>query len=200
MPKKVDHEQRRAMIATAAASCIADQGLQGTTMRAIALSSDVSKGIVEHYFADKDEVIAAALEQMNIRYLRREQRQTRGLTGLDALRGRLHAILPLRSDSRDEWKIRLCFWSVAAIETGRGREQQKRLKLTRKRYENDLQEAVELGEIPAQTDIKQVAGDLTLFMAGACCGAMLEPRYYSARHLRELIERTLQNLTREPIP
>ncbi|HAN67382.1 MAG TPA: TetR family transcriptional regulator, partial [Halieaceae bacterium] len=76
MPKQVDHEQRRAMIASAAARCIAENGLQGTTMRAIALSSGVSKGIVEHYFTDKDAVIAAALEQMNLRYVRREQRLT----------------------------------------------------------------------------------------------------------------------------
>ncbi|MBM68925.1 MAG: hypothetical protein CME43_05560 [Haliea sp.] len=199
MPKKVDHEQRRAMIASAAARCIAEQGLQGTTMRAIAQSSGVSKGIVEHYFADKDAVIAAALEQMNARYMRREQRLTTGRTGLDALRARLNAVLPLNTESREEWKIRLCFWSVAAIEPQHRREQQKRLALTRKRYHGDLETALESGEIHAGADLARIAGDLTVFMAGACCGALLDSRYYSARHLRELIERTLHNLTREDI-
>lgn len=197
MPKQVDHEQRRAMIASAAARCIAENGLQGTTMRAIALSSGVSKGIVEHYFTDKDAVIAAALEQMNLRYVRREQRLTAGLSGLDALRARLHAILPLSSEARDEWKIRLCFWSVAAIEPEHRREQQKRLGLTRRRYQGDLEEAVKNGEISAQADLTQLAGDLTLSMAGACCAALLDSSYYSARYLRSLIERTLNNLTRE---
>lgn len=199
MPKQVDHEQRRVMIAAAAARCIAEQGLQGATMRAIALSSGVSKGIVEHYFADKDAVIAAALEQMNLRYLRREQRLTSGLTGLTALRARLNAILPLNTESREEWKIRLCFWSVAAIEHQHRREQQKRLALTRGRYHGDLKAALENGEIRAGEDLGQIAGDLTVFMAGACCGALLDSRYYSARHLRDLIERTLHTLTREPI-
>jgi AcrR family transcriptional regulator len=199
MPKKVDHEQRRSMIASAAAHCIAEQGLQGATMRAIALRSGVSKGIVEHYFADKDAVIAAALDQMNVRYIRREQRLTAGLTGLKALRARLNAILPLNTESREEWKIRLCFWSVAAIEPSHRREQQKRLALTRKRYQGDLEAAVKTGEIRTEADLTRLAGDLTVFMAGACCGALLDSRYYSARHLRELIERTLHTLTREPI-
>tara|TARA_R100000005_G_scaffold96732_1_gene86963 strand:+ start:6713 stop:7279 length:567 start_codon:yes stop_codon:yes gene_type:complete len=187
------------MIASAAAHCIAEQGLQGATMRAIALRSGVSKGIVEHYFADKDAVIAAALDQMNVRYIRREQRLTAGLTGLKALRARLNAILPLNTESREEWKIRLCFWSVAAIEPSHRREQQKRLALTRKRYQGDLEAAVKTGEIRTEADLTRLAGDLTVFMAGACCGALLDSRYYSARHLRELIERTLHTLTREPI-
>tara|TARA_R110000772_G_scaffold48719_5_gene111348 strand:- start:47043 stop:47645 length:603 start_codon:yes stop_codon:yes gene_type:complete len=198
MPKQVDHEQRRAMIASAAARCIAEQGLQGATMRAIALGSGVSKGIVEHYFADRQAVIAAALEQMNLRYLRREQRLTAGLTGLAALRARLNAILPLHRESREEWKIRLCFWSMAAIEPAHRREQQKRLALTRRRYHDDLEAARENGEIHPDADLAQIAGDLTAFMAGACCGALLDSRYYSARHLRDLIERTLHTLTREP--
>jgi AcrR family transcriptional regulator len=198
MPKKVDHEQRRAMIANAAARCIAEQGLQGATMRAIAQGSGVSKGIVEHYFADREAVIAAALEQMNLRYLRREQRLTAGLTGLDALRARLHAVLPLSSECREEWKIRLCFWSVAAIHPQHRRDQQKRLALTRERFHRDLEAALARGEIRAEANLAQVAGDLTAFMAGACCGALLDSRYYSARHLRELIERTLHTLTREP--
>ncbi|MDP4650136.1 MAG: TetR family transcriptional regulator, partial [Haliea sp.] len=70
MPKQVDHQQRRAMIASSAARCIAEHGLQGATVRAIALSSGVSKGIVEHYFTDKDAVIAAALAPRTVRYVR----------------------------------------------------------------------------------------------------------------------------------
>ena len=197
MPKKVDHEQRRTVIATAAAQCIAELGMQGTTMRAIAQSSGFSKGIVEHYFTDKDEVISAALAQMNARYLAREEHLTAGLSGLSALRARLHCILPLDKASREEWKIRLCFWSVATSDKTHGRAQSKRLSLTRKRYQKDLIQAVELREIPQNSDLGQVAEELSLFMAGVACGALLEPRYYSARYLRRLIDRTLDHLTRE---
>lgn len=200
MPKQVDHHQRRAMIAAAAASCIAGQGLQGTTMRVIAQSAGVSKGIVEHYFANKDEVIEAALEQVNVRYLAREKKLTAGLTGLSALRARLRCVLPLEGDSRQAWKIRLCFWSVAAIHPETRREQQTRLKLTRGRYLQDLRAAQDNGEIPSLSNPEQIATDLGLLMAGAACGALLDPHYYSRKYLTSLIERTLEHLTREPQP
>lgn len=200
MPKQVDHQQRRASIATAAAACIAEQGLQGTTMRVIAQHAGVSKGIVEHYFANKDEVIEAALEQMNLRYLAREQELTAGLSGLAALRARLCCVLPLDADSRQAWKIRLCFWSVAAIHPETRREQQTRLALTRERYLQDLQAAQRNGEIRAMAEPGQVATDLGLLMAGAACGALLDPEYYSRDYLESLIDRTLDHLTREPQP
>lgn len=200
MPKQVDHQQRRAMIAAAAAGCIAEQGLQGTTMRVIAQCAGVSKGIVEHYFANKDEVIEAALEQMNARYLDRERELTGGQRGLVALRARLRCVLPLEADSRRAWKIRLCFWSVAAIHPEARRDQQTRLALTRERYLQDLRDARDNGEIRDLPDLEQVATDLGLLMAGAACGALLDPDYYSSTYLESLIDRSLEHLTREPQP
>lgn len=198
MPKQVDHQQRRAMIAAAAAAVIAEQGLQGTTMRVIAQQAGVSKGIVEHYFANKDEVIEAALEQMNLRYLAREQELTAGLTGLAALRARLYCVLPLDSESRKAWKIRLCFWSLASIHPEARHEQQARLALTRERYLQDLRAAEQEGDVPAVTQLDQAATDLGLLMAGAACAALLDPEYYSRDYLASLIDRTLDHLTREP--
>ena len=37
-------------------------------------------------------------------------------------------------------------------------------------------------------------------MAGAACGALLDPEYYSRDYLESLIDRTLDHLTREPQP
>ena len=97
MPKIVDHDERREFIARVCAEVIAEHGLEQATLREIAARSGVSKGIVEHYFANKDDVIAAALEWVNQRYLRREQRNTAGKHGLDALAARLRcAPLPCR--------------------------------------------------------------------------------------------------------
>jgi AcrR family transcriptional regulator len=197
MPKQVDHQQRRAMIAAAAANCIAKQGLQGTTMRVIAECAGVSKGIVEHYFTNKDAVIAAALEQVNAGYLGRERELTAGLSGLLALQARLRCVLPLDAESRQAWKIRLCFWSVAAIHTENQRGQQIRLALTRERYLQDLREAHQNGDIPQLPNLEQIATDLGLLMAGAACGALLDPDYYSPAYLERLIDRTLEYLTLE---
>ncbi|MDY0005737.1 MAG: TetR/AcrR family transcriptional regulator [Spongiibacteraceae bacterium] len=197
MPKRVNHAERRAMIASAAASCIAEVGLDGASLRVIAQRCGVSKGIVEHYFKSREAVIAAALEQMNARYLAREEQLTAGLRGLDALRARLRCILPLDDESRQEWKIRLCFWGLAAIDPAAREAQQTRLALTRERYRQDLAQACEDGSIAPPVSLVSAAMDLSLFMAGASCGALLDPDAYTQTYLQQLINRTLAQLEEE---
>lgn len=195
VPKMVDHTERRAAIALAAAAAIAEIGLDGTTVREIARRSGFSKGIVEHYFTGKADIIAAALGQMNARYLYREKQQTAGLRGLAALRARMHCVMPLDKETRQEWKIRLAFWSVAAIDDDARKEQRLRLKLTRERFQADLEQAVELGEINRACNTAQMATKLGLFMVGSSCSALMDTRYYNKAFLIELIEDNLQQLT-----
>ena len=200
MPRIVDHEQRRAAIARVAALTIAEIGLERATMREIAARSGVSKGIVEHYFANRDEVIETALEWANARYVARETRRTRGLQGLESLRARLLCVLPLTAESRQEWKIRLCFWSVAAVDPQARRAQRARLDLTRERLVADLETARVLGQTPAGTDAAAAANELIHLVAGLACDALLDPAYYSRAYLLAMIDKTLNRLNGRTAP
>jgi len=200
MPRIVDHEQRRAAIARVAALTIAEIGLERATMREIAARSGVSKGIVEHYFANRDEVIETALEWANARYVARETRRTRGLQGLESLRARLLCVLPLTAESRQEWKIRLCFWSVAAVDPQARRAQRARLDLTRERFVADLETARVLGQTPAGTDAAAAANELIHLVAGLACDALLDPAYYSRAYLLAMIDKTLNRLNGRTAP
>ena len=200
MPRIVDHEQRRAAIARVAALTIAEIGLERATMREIAARSGVSKGIVEHYFANRDEVIETALEWANARYVARETRRTRGLQGLESLRARLLCVLPLTAESRQEWKIRLCFWRVAAVDPQARRAQLARLDLTRERFVADLETARVLGQTPAGTDAAAAANELIHLVAGLACDALLDPAYYSRAYLLAMIDKTLNRLNGRTAP
>lgn len=59
--KKVDHDQRRLEVAVAAATIIADQGLEALTTRNLAMAMGCSIGVLSHYFLNKDEIVIAAL-------------------------------------------------------------------------------------------------------------------------------------------
>ena len=195
MPRIVDHAERRAAIARSAALAIAELGLEQATMREIAARSGVSKGIVEHYFANRDEVIETALEWANARYVAREARRTRGLQGIDALRERLLCVLPLGAESRQDWKIRLCVWSVAAVTPGARKAQRARLDRTRERFVADLEAARALGQVPAGNDPVAGANELMHLVAGLACDALLDPRYYDRPYLLGLIDTTINRLT-----
>lgn len=194
MPKIVDHDQRREFIARVCSEIIAEQGLEQATIREIAARTGFSKGIIEHYFDDKDHVIDMALAWVNARYERRERRATAGLHGLDALRARLCCVMPLTRSATQDWKIRLRFWSLAAIDADLQGAQSERLKATRERFEHDIGEALALGEVHANIDIVTTANLLTHFISGVCCHALIAPAFYNKRYLKAVAEEVVADL------
>jgi AcrR family transcriptional regulator len=194
LPKIVNHEERREFIARVSADIIADQGLEQATIREIALRTGFSKGVIEHYFDDKEHIIDMALNWVNERYMVRERKLTEGKAGLAALHARLTGALPLTKESVQEWKIRLRFWSIAAVQNDLHSLQSRRLTLTRQRYEQDLQEAKELGELHTEIDNTHAADLLIHFVSGVSCNALIAPTYYSKRYMKELIDTVIDDV------
>lgn len=55
-------EQRREALILATLSLIAEQGVAGATVRAIASRAEVTPGLIRHHFSSKDDLILAAYE------------------------------------------------------------------------------------------------------------------------------------------
>lgn len=55
-------EQRKEALILATLSLIAEQGVGGATVRAIATRADVTQGMIRHYFSSKEELVTAAYE------------------------------------------------------------------------------------------------------------------------------------------
>jgi AcrR family transcriptional regulator len=195
MPKIVDHEQRRAEIAEIAAQLIAEGGLEAATMREIARRSGFSKGIIEHYFDDKSELIDAALAWANERYFERVGRVTAGLVGLDALRARLTATVPTTPALRNEWKIRLIFWSIAAIDPVLQRQQAARTRDAVAHFAGDLEAAEARGEIRRLPSIDSAARQVLFAATGLSCAILHNPRTYNKNTVEEEIERIVSTST-----
>lgn len=62
--RREGEEARRAALIQATLDCIAEGGPQAATVRAIALRAGVTQGLIRHYFATKEELIAAAHESL----------------------------------------------------------------------------------------------------------------------------------------
>ncbi|HQR05162.1 MAG: TetR family transcriptional regulator [Proteobacteria bacterium] len=200
MPKVVDPEERREHIARVSAQTIAEIGLEQTTMREIAQRAGVSKGVVEHYFTNKEEVIDSALAWMNARYIRRETRHLARHQGLAALRARLYCALPLTPESVHEWKIRLRFWSLATVSETARDAQRRRLNLTRNRFVTDLEQARQMREIPQRINCADIADTLMHFVAGLACNALLDPDHYHKIYLRSAVDKAVAQLAKGVTP
>ncbi|RUL52035.1 TetR/AcrR family transcriptional regulator [Lysinibacillus antri] len=62
MPKIVNHEERKALIAKATWSVIAREGLGGASVRSIAKEANLSLGAVRHYFNTQEELLEFAMK------------------------------------------------------------------------------------------------------------------------------------------
>lgn len=195
MPKIVDHEARRKEISEVAAKLIASGGLEAATFREVARSSGYSKGVIEHYFDNKDALIGGALDWANYNYVQRVSASTKNLAGLAALRKRMEAILPLNKTVRDEWKVRMVFWSEAAINSGMRSGQAKRFELAVQMYGADLDHAAALGEIPPNSNSAELAERLFMGVIGACTFSLYNASRYGETFLLAEIEHLIAALS-----
>jgi TetR/AcrR family transcriptional regulator, transcriptional repressor of bet genes len=81
---------RREQICRAAATVISREGFAGTTMRMVAEEAGVSTGMLNHYFANRQDLLEQALVFVSERA---QARMREAIDGIPAGRGRLAALL-----------------------------------------------------------------------------------------------------------
>ena len=119
MPKKVDHESRRRLIADALMKVAAEQGLEAVSLRHVATAAGVSAGMVQHYFHTKDEMMAFAIAAVS------ERSEARGRAALAELgpdpaprvllRTMIATLLPLDGEARSDGRVALAFLAYTAV-------------------------------------------------------------------------------------
>ncbi|MCY1139668.1 TetR family transcriptional regulator [Actinoplanes sp. Pm04-4] len=119
MPKKVDHDERRRLIADALMRVAAEQGLEAVSLRHVAAAAGVSTGMVQHYFRTKDEMMSFALTAVSERS---EARVRFALGALapdpsprELLRTMIATLLPLDGPAREDGRVALAFLAWTAV-------------------------------------------------------------------------------------
>ncbi len=119
MPKQVDHHVRRRLIAEALWRVTVRQGLEEVSLRHVATEAGVSMGLVQHYFASKDEMLLFALDTLNQHVSQRVAERVAALPDPDAPRSLVRAVLlemlPLDQERRDDAVVGFAFLVQAAM-------------------------------------------------------------------------------------
>ncbi|MFE6844080.1 TetR/AcrR family transcriptional regulator [Streptomyces sp. NPDC057686] len=118
MPRQVDHEGRRRLIAEAVCRLADESGLEGVTLRDVAARAQVSMGAVQRCFRTKDEMLVFALgyvgerigERVRARLLRSPAQSAGTALGHAATE-----ISLLREEHRAEARVWLAFVAQAAV-------------------------------------------------------------------------------------
>lgn len=104
MPRRVDHEQRRAELTAALLRIASTRGLQAVSMREVAAEAGVSLRVVQYYFADKRALMASGLAELVARMDRRVRERAAarggGLPPRAVLEVVLGSVLPTDDDAR----------------------------------------------------------------------------------------------------
>lgn len=195
MPKIVDWDARRDEILSATWRVIARDGLDKTTVRAIAREANCSQGILSHYFDDKDDILAKALVMSHRRVRQRTEEKTAGLRGMAALRIAMTEALPLDAEREIEAQIEVSFWSRVLSDGELTELQRTEVDTLRARLTGHLEEARELGELRPDLDLDVAAHELLVLIDGVSVQYVHHPARVPPRRQAELLARLLDRLT-----
>ncbi len=104
---------RRLEVAEAAWRVIVREGLDRTSMRAIAQELGCTTGVVTHHFRDKQELILFALNQVTQRLQTAMEVAIERISGVERLVEMLFAFLPLDNERRDILRVWVAFLGYA---------------------------------------------------------------------------------------
>lgn len=112
VPKQVDHDARRRLIADAVLRIAVAEGLESVSLRGVAAAAGVSMGSIQHYFGTKEEMLVFAIDHQD---RLREQRIAAELGTSwsgprEFVRTVLSAVLPTDERSRAEWLAGIAFF------------------------------------------------------------------------------------------
>ena len=172
MPKVVDHAQRRRELVAATWAVVAAEGIEAATVRRIAEEAGCTTGRITHYFADKEEVLVAALRQVHRAAGKRMLAAIGERSGLEALRAVLAEALPLDQERVLEWRVWLAFWGSAATSTSLQAEQHERYR----EWRGLLKRVLATARLSAGIDLDRLVDQIVALVDGFGLQGVLDPQ------------------------
>jgi AcrR family transcriptional regulator len=175
VPKIVDHDERRLELVDATWRIIARNGLEGATMREIALEAGFANGALKPYFPTKDTLLEFAFSHVFNRTSQRIAHVTQGLSGLTALRAFCLEVLPLDEERINEARIVIPFWQRAVNDPRKALIHQQSMDEWLAAIRRYLAEARDAGDVSTAVGDEVLAGQLLNMLLGAQIEAALAP-------------------------
>lgn len=196
MPKIVDHEKRREELIAAVWRVVARDGLDGSTIRAIAKETDSSAGALSHYFKDKDDILTFALKLSHRRIRERQNRKLDGLKGVEALRELVLDNLPLDEERELETRLEVGYWARSLTRPEVRKVQGMEAAVLHKRMVALIIEAQRRGDMDGDTAASTIAERLLALIDGLSLHALLYPERLSPQAQMTIIDQEFVKLGR----
>jgi len=174
MPRIVNHDERRRQICDVLLDVVAESGMTGATIRAVAERSGWSTGVIGHYFHGRQDLLLGGLRRAAEILAEHNTRVLTTLDGLQALEQILEGSVPLDGRRLALSRIFFFFFVEAMTDEELRREVETYLVGWRKSVARALRRAQENGDIPANIDRREIAKDLVGLVDGLSMHALLD--------------------------
>ncbi|MFE1743735.1 TetR/AcrR family transcriptional regulator [Coleofasciculus sp. H7-2] len=190
----MNFDDRRIEVANAAWRVIIREGLDRTSMRAIAQELGSSTGVVTHYFRDKEALILFALERVFENVLDEMKGCTQKEQGIDRLEAMLFTALPLENRDKDDWKVWVAFLGYSIGREHLVQKHRKRYDCLRQMLTQALADLQTANLLRADLDLTLEANALVALVDGIGTGIVICPEQFSAEQQQYLVRRHINIL------
>lgn len=187
MPRTSVGELRRGEIVDGAIRLIARAGYEATTMRGLAAELDVSTGTITHWFATKNQVLGATLEELASRFAARTAAE---LENANAPREILVALgdasVPDTPERADEQRV----WGELGARAARTPELAERHERLYAGWRRQMEKAVEAGVAAGdfrRVDAAEWARTYAALIDGLALHVLLHPESVTPERMRAAI-------------
>lgn len=190
----MSYDDRRIEVAKAAWQVIIREGLDRTSMRAIAQELGSSTGVVTHYFRDKEDLILFALGLVFENVASEMKACVKGQQGIDRLEQMIFVALPLDLIDRDDWKVWIAFLGYSIGREHLIQEHRKRYDLLRQIISQELADLQSTNLIRADLDLTLEANALVALVDGIGAGVVIYPEQFNPSQQQYLVRRHINTL------
>lgn len=184
MPRVADKEERRERVVEAAFRVIARDGLSGTSMRAVAKEAGCTIGLINHWFASRDDLIEATFE----RAMENELERSAGTTAShSALIEAASQFLPVDPERRDAAKVWIAFYAMVLCGPDQVEKRTARCRAVRKAMVDGLRGSY---PVPACHDI---VDRLLVLVDGIAINALLDPKRWTRSRQRAVLREGMED-------
>lgn len=181
MARTADHAARRRQIAAAVRRLAAESGLDAVTIGAVAAEAGISVGLVQYYFATKDDLLVFAYEQVTADItdrvaVRIDKGETREEPIAAVVLGSLVEFLPLDETRRAEHRIVRAFRARALDNPALAQVARATWTTILNQLSTAVDNGKECGEVEADVDAELAATHLAALVDGLAGYLYLEPQ------------------------
>ncbi|MGB3637186.1 MAG: TetR/AcrR family transcriptional regulator [Rivularia sp. (in: cyanobacteria)] len=188
-------QDRRIEVSEAVWKVIVREGLDRTSIRAIARELDCTTGVVTHYFRDKQELILFALDRVTEKLQQAMQKVAEQPVSVDRLVEMLWVFLPLDNKRQEILKVWVAFLGYAVGRESLMLEHQASAGELREVIMQELKALQSAKKIRQDIDVGVEANSLLALVNGIALDSLIQKKCLNSKQQKMVIQRYFNGIT-----